>query len=44
MMENKFKWTDNRNNKKTQHNSYIQKKEVKTIHKDIDITASDDKT
>lgn len=30
--------------KKTQHNLYIQKKEVKKFTRNIDITASDDKT
>lgn len=30
--------------KKTQHNLYIQKKEVKKFTRIIDITASDDKT
>lgn len=45
MAEKKLKWTENRNNKKkTQHNLYIQKKEVKKFTRIIDITASDDKT
>lgn len=32
------------NNKKTQHNLYIQKKEVKKFTRNIYMTASDDKT
>lgn len=44
MAKKKLKLTENRNNKKTQHNLYIQKKEVKEFTRNIDITASDDKT